>query len=122
MNHRAICKGLAVITWMLVLQASAFGGCPPQSDAELVAGGGAIVSGRVVQAGPPISASDGRNVQWARLEVTERRAGSAPNMVRLLAVDAGLYTLHFTMGTTGTLAIRQPFGESGVTMCDGRGP
>lgn len=119
MNDGAVCKGLTVIAWMFALQVNAFARCPPARDAELVAAGGAIVSGRIITAG---SLADDSQSQWARLEVTERRAGSAPSIVRLRAVNAGIYTLQFAVGTTGSLAIRRPFGESGVTACDTRGP
>lgn len=122
MNHRAICKGLAVAAWVLALQASAFGRCPPRSDAELVAGGGAIVSGRIIEVDIPVTNAGIPYFEQAGLQVTERRAGSAPDIVHLRASEAGLYTYYFAVGGTATLAIRRPFGESWVTICDARGP
>jgi hypothetical protein len=122
MNRRAIRHGLAVLAWILTSQAGAFARCAPARDADLVAAGGAIVSGRIVAVeGPMPGAGDGFFEQ-ARFEVTERRAGSAPGIVRLQAVQAGLYTIRFSVGAGATFAIRNPHGLSGVTMCDARGP
>lgn len=122
MNHRAICEGLAVAALVLAPQASAFGRCPPARDAELLAAGGAIVSGRIIEVDVPITNAGIPYFEWAGLQVTERRAGSAPDIIYLRASEAGLYTYHFAVGGTATLAIRRPFGESWVTICDARGP
>jgi hypothetical protein len=84
----------------------------------MVAAGGAVVSGRIAAVGARVPGTN--HPGWARLEVTERRAGNAPAIVRLMTTEAGLYTPQFAVGQTITLAIQHPFGESAVSMCDAR--
>lgn len=54
--------------------------------------------------------------------MTQRHAGDAPSIVRLVAIEAGLYTPLFEVGRQMTILVTRPFGESGVTLCDGRDP
>lgn len=111
-----------VLFLALIWQVSARAECPPRRDAELLAAGGAIVSGRIIEVGAPASAPGVRHPTWALLAVAERHAGEAPPVVRLLAAKAGLYTPIFTVGQAVTFAVRRPFSESAVTICDARQP
>lgn len=96
--------------------------CPPQRDAEVIAQGGAVVTGRVAETGSAARGSEGHHAVWARLEVTGRHSGQAPESVRLLAANAGLYTPRFRVGDVVTFIIHAPFGESTITLCDSREP
>ena len=91
--------------------------CPPARDDEVIAQGGAIVTGRVAETGV-----DADRRTWARLQVTGRHTGQAPDSVRLLAANAGLYTPMFQAGEVVTFIIRAPFGISTVSLCEGRKP
>ena len=113
-------KGLAVLAWMLALQPAAFARCPPNRDAAVVAAGGAIVTGQIIAVGPETHGYGPPFAAWAHLQVQERKAGSAPDIVRLRASEAGLYTTYFAVGQTVTFLVHNPSGESGVTICEGR--
>ena len=94
---------------------SAAARCPPPRDDEVIAQGGAIVTGRVAETGV-----DADRRTWARLQVTSRHTGQAPDSVRLLAANAGLYTPRFRAGEVVTFIIRAPFGTSTVSLCESR--
>ena len=78
----------------LAWSGSAAARCPPPRDDEVIAQGGAIVTGR--------------------------HTGQAPDSVRLLAANAGLYTPRFRAGEVVTFIIRAPFGTSTVSLCESR--
>jgi hypothetical protein len=105
---------------LLGAPAGAWARCAPPQDRAILAAGGAIVSGRILEVG---GTTPGAGVPgWARLEVTARHAGEAPAMVRLRAAAAGLYTPAFRVGDTVTFILRAPSEESSVTLCDRRDP
>ena len=99
----------------LAWSGSAAARCPPPSDDEVIAQGGAIVTGRVAETGV-----DADRRTWARLQVTGRHTGQAPDSVRLLAANAGLYTPRFRAGEVVTFIIRAPFGTSTASLCESR--
>ena len=99
----------------LAWSGSAAARCPPPRDDEVIAQGGAIVTGRVAETGV-----DADRKTWARLQVTGRHTGQAPDSVRLLAANAGLYTPRFRAGEVVTFIIRAPFGTSTVSLCESR--
>ena len=109
---------LAALGLTLSFQGGALARCAPPRDAEIVAAGGAVVSGRIIEVGA--NAPGANHAASALLQVTERRSGQSPAVVRLVAADAGLYTPQFAVGQTITFAVGHPFGESAVTMCDAR--
>ncbi|HKU95646.1 MAG TPA: hypothetical protein VJR58_10235 [Vineibacter sp.] len=113
---RAIACLVAIVAWPATAGASMrCQGLP--TDAALVAGGGAIVTGQIIEAG-----RDGANRDsgWARLKVLERRAGAAPDIIRLWTNDGIVSNFFFVVGKTHTLALREPFGDAFVSRCDGR--
>jgi len=112
-------RSTAVPVLMLAWSAAAEARCAPARDSEVVARGGAVVTGRIVETG---AASDGAHAASARIEVTRTHAGRAPATVRLLAAEAGLYTPRFRVGEVVTFVVGTPFGVSAVTLCDARDP
>jgi hypothetical protein len=104
-------RPVGLLVMVLAWPGSAAARCPPAQDAAVIAQGGALVTGRIVAVAPP---------SQARLEVATVHAGAAPAVVRLLGLEAGLYTPRFAIGERHTLVLRTPFGESGVTLCDAR--
>src|ERR1044072_6779385 len=81
--------------------------CPPPRDDGFIAQGPPTGRGRVAEPGV-----DADRRTWARLQVTGRHTGQAPDSVRLLAANAGLYTPMFQAGEVVTFIIRSPFGIS----------
>jgi hypothetical protein len=105
----------ALLFLALAWSGSAAARCPPPRDDEVIAQGGAIITGRVAETGV-----DADGTTWARLQVTGRHSGQTPDSVRLLAANAGLYTPRFRAGEVVTFIIRAPFGTSTVSLCESR--
>lgn len=89
------------------------------ADSVLVDGGGAVVTGEIIEV-----RRDGaqRDLAWARFKVLERRAGAAPDIIRLRSNDDVISHNFFIVGRTHTFALSDPFGEAGVTRCQTRFP
>jgi len=89
------------------------------TDAVLVDGGGAVVTGEIIEV-----RRDGaqRDLAWAHFKVLQRRAGAAPDIIRLRSDDDVISHNFFIVGRTHTFALSDPFGEAWVSRCQTRFP